>query len=120
MPNSIGDYELIRLYVDFNLKCSDFSGERKKNYPECAFEKLIRIPFDEHHESDFILWDRLMIKVIESDKNKGNYTFGNLKLLRDGVIVDLSILIDIHNYEMFSVRCVEYINNPEAEKSRKR
>ncbi len=45
---------------------------------------------------------------------------GNLKLLRDGVIVDLSILIDIFNYEMFSVRCVEYINNLEAEKSKKR
>lgn len=69
MPNSVGDYELIRLYVDYLiLICPDFSGERKKHYLECAFEKLRRIPFGEHHESDFILWDRLMIKVIESDK----------------------------------------------------
>ncbi|ABS76515.1 hypothetical protein CbuD7D7780_00010 [Coxiella burnetii] len=120
MPNSVGDYELVRLYVDYLiLVSSDFSGERKKNYLECAFEKLRRIPFGEHHESDFILWDRLITKVIESDKSKGNYTLGNLKPLRDGIIVDLPILIDIFNYEMFSVRCLEYIKNLEAEKSKK-
>ena len=120
MSNSVGDYELIWIYVDYLiLVSSDFSGERKRNYLECAFEKLRRIPFGEHHENYFILWDRLITEVIESDKSKGNYTLGNLKLLRNGIIVDLPILIEIFNYEMFSVRYVEYIKNIEAEKSKK-
>ncbi|WP_143343623.1 hypothetical protein [Coxiella burnetii] len=114
-----GDYELVQLHADcLILASSDFSGGRKADYLECAFEKLRTIPFDKHYESNSLLWDRLIVKVV-GEESKEPYTLDDFKPLRNEVIKDVYILADSFDYKKFFSRCVEYLKNLEVEESKK-
>ncbi|ABS77126.1 hypothetical protein [Coxiella burnetii] len=124
VPNFIGDYELVRLYVDYLiLVSSDFSGEQKIRYQRCAFAKLKEITFYDYHESDSPLWERLIARVME-DVCQKHYTSDDFEFLCEKIITEVRTLFDsspdpAFDYNSLIKECEEYVKKLEAEESKK-